>query len=124
MPTPRSSPWVTVTQLKRLLVGESQCQWSSCFMAHHQRTPDEYIPSDFDSAQYSMNHTGVMRVVRARLKGDDNEVFSEGQNDFRLLGDIGAYLAGRPDFIVIGKERVMGSNPIFRSDESGTKQDF
>ena len=101
MPTPRSSPWVTVTQLKRLLVGESQCEWASWFMAHYQRAPDEYVPSDFNTAQYNMNHTALMRVVRARLEGDGYEVFSEGQNDFRLLGNTGAYLAGRPDFIAI-----------------------
>jgi len=101
MPTPRSSPWVTVTQLKKLLVGESQCEWASWFMAHYQRAPDEYVPSDFDTAQYNMNHTALMRVVRARLEGDGYEVFSEGQNDFRLLGRTGAYLVGRPDFVAI-----------------------
>ncbi|MQF48319.1 PD-(D/E)XK nuclease family protein [SAR202 cluster bacterium AC-647-N09_OGT_505m] len=101
MPTPRSSPWVTITQLKRLLVGESQCEWASWFMAHYQRAPDEYMPSDFDTAQYNMNHTALMRVVRARLEGDGYEVFSEGQNDFRLLGRTGAYLVGRPDFVAV-----------------------
>jgi len=118
MPTPRSSPWVTVTQLRRLLVGESQCEWASWFMAHFQRAPDEYEPSDFDTVQYNMNHTTLMRDTRIRLEEEGYTVYSEGQNEFKLRGNTGTVLAGRPDIVA-----VKGSTGLIVDAKTGQPRD-
>ena len=97
----RNSPWVTVTNLRRLLVGESQCEWAGWFNAHYRRDPDEYMPSDFDSVQYNIDHTAMLREVRQELEAEGYTVTSDGQNEFRLRGNSGAYLVGRPDFVAV-----------------------
>ena len=43
----RSGPYIWVTWLSRLLVGDRSCEWSSWFKAHHRYY--DRMPSDFDA---------------------------------------------------------------------------
>lgn len=92
----RRSPYIWVTWLTKLLVGEQSCEWMSWFKAHF--TKFDKVPSDFDLAQWTMNHTRMSRDLRVRLKAEGAEVFVEDQNSFRFPYN-GALLSGKADLV-------------------------
>ncbi len=96
MATPRQEPYVWVTWISKLLAGESQCEWAAWFRAHHQY---ERLSSDFDVASWTAEHTALVRDRVASLKADGYDVWVENQNAFRLRGEHGITLAGKPDII-------------------------
>ena len=100
MAEPRQSPYVWVTWLTKLLVGEDSCEWASWFKAQHEGWSWNKVPSTFDLAKWTMNHTALLGRVRAELEGDGYAVFEENQNRFTLRSTTsGVAIAGKPDLI-------------------------
>ena len=101
----REHPYIWATWLSRLLAGESSCEWSSWFRAHYQEW--ERAPSDFDSARWMMDHTGLVNQARESREKLGYTVYTENQNSFRLRGKF-ATLAGKPDLIAVkGRDAVI-----------------
>ena len=84
MAEPRQSPYVWVTWLTKLLVGEDSCEWASWFKAQHEGWSWDKVPSTFDLAKWTMDHTALLGRVRAELEGNGYAVFEESQNQFTL----------------------------------------
>ena len=99
MATPRSGPYIWVTWLSRLLVGDAYCEWAAWFKAHY--TEYARVPSSFNLAAWQVDHTAMLTTVREGLEASGADVSLESQNYFRLRGSSGAVLAGRPDVVAI-----------------------
>ena len=95
----RSGPYIWVTWLSRLLVGDRSCEWYAWFRAHHKNY--DRVPSTFDMATWQMNHTELLNTVRNRYHSDGKTVLTEGQSHFNLRGNSGAMLSGKPDLIIL-----------------------
>jgi len=95
----RSDPYIWVTWLTRLLAGESQCEWSAWFRAHH-RDYDK-VPSDFDLATWTMDHSELVAARREQLKQDGYQVYVEDENAFRRVGKTGIVVSGKPDILAL-----------------------
>ena len=105
MTRPRDHPYVWTTWLSRLLAGEAHCEWAAWFRSHYQDW--ERPPSDFDSARWMMDHTGLVNQARESREKLGYTVYTENQNFFRLRGKF-ATLAGKPDLIAVkGNDAVI-----------------
>lgn len=98
MATPREGPYVWVTWITKLMAGEIHCEWAAWFRAHHKYTK---LPSDFDLAQWTAQHTEMVRRRAETLRSEGSEVRLESQNAFRLTGRDGTVLAGKPDLVAL-----------------------
>ena len=96
MPQRREHPYIWATWLPRLLTGENSCEWAIWFKAHHQNWVKP--PSDFDQAEWLLNHTALVNERIRNWEVGGFEVDVEAQNRFELRGKT-ATLAGRPDII-------------------------
>ncbi len=98
----RSGPYIWVTWLSKLLVGDASCEWATWFRAHHK----EYakMPRTHDFATWQMVHTARLNEVSAALEAEGRTVLTERQNHFNLRGSSGAMLAGRPDLVALENE--------------------
>ena len=94
MLTPRDNPYIWVTWLTRLLVGENSCEWAAWFRAHYEGYETE--PSSLDAAAWQMDHTALVNRIRDRLAMEGRTVLLADQNTFRLRGST-ATLGGKPD---------------------------
>jgi len=104
MTEPRSGPYIWVTWLSKLLVGDRSCEWAAWFKAHHKNY--DRSPSPFDAVTWQMNHTALLNDVRAGLELDGNRILSEDQNYFNLRGNSGAVLGGKPDLVVMRQDNT------------------
>ena len=102
MATKRDKPYIWVTWLTKLLVGDNSCEWAAWFKGHF--TNFVRAPDDFDSATWQMNHTVLLNEVRDRLRDEGHTVFIEKQNKFTLRGS-SATLGGKPDLIALSGDR-------------------
>ena len=101
----REHSYLWATWLSRLLAGGSSCEWATWFRAHYEGWARP--PSDFDSARWMLEHTALVNEARESREALGYEVFTEGQNAFRLRGKL-ATLAGKPDLIAIkGRDAVI-----------------
>ena len=99
MPLLRANgPYIWVTWLTKLLVGENSCEWAAWFKTQHEGGTWERIASTFDLASWQMNHTALLNEERLRWEERQYTVFTEKQNGFSLKGKT-ATLGGRPDLI-------------------------
>ena len=113
MAIPREHPYIWATWLPRLLTGENLCEWAVWFKAHHQNWTK--VPSDFNQAQWMLNHPALLNERRANWKVGGYNVEVEGQNSFQLRGR-SATLAGRPDLIT---QREDGSEAVIIDAKTG-----
>ena len=105
MASAREHPYIWATWIARLLAGEAHCEWSAWFRANYQDW--ERPPSDFDSARWMMDHTGLVNQARESREKLGYTVYTENQNSFRLRGKF-ATLAGKPDLIAVkGNDAVI-----------------
>ena len=104
MPRPRESPYIWTTWLARLLAGEASCEWASWFRSHYQAWAKP--PSDFDQAQWMLEHTALVNQARESREKLGYTVYTEAQNAFRLRGR-SATLAGKPDLIAVKGQDVV-----------------
>ena len=93
-----SGPYIWVTWLTKLLVGENSCEWAAWFRAQHEGWSWNKIPSTFDQAAWQLAHTAKLSECREQWEEQGFTVFTEGQNHFTLRG-ASAALGGRPDLI-------------------------
>ena len=70
---------------------------------HHSWTKP---PSDFDQAQWLLDHTALINDQKARWEASGYGVFVERQNSFQLRGQT-ATLAGRPDLLVVSGDHAL-----------------
>lgn len=102
MAVKRQNPYVWVTWLSKLLVGEQSCEWCAWFKTQHENWAK--MPGTFDQTTWQMEHTALLAQVRARLEAEGKTVFTENQNTFRLKGAT-ATLGGKPDLIATSGRR-------------------
>ncbi len=98
MAIPRAEPYVWTTWVTRLMAGEATCEWAAWFRAHH--TYDR-LPSDFNLAKWTMEHTALLREHVVALRADGYDVFAEEQNAFKMRGQRGVTLSGKPDIVAL-----------------------
>ena len=94
----REHPYIWATWIARLLAGEAHCEWAGWFRANYQDWAKP--PSDFDSAQWMLDHTALVNEARESREELGYTVYTEDQNSFRLRGKY-ATLAGKPDLIAV-----------------------
>ena len=95
----RSEPYIWVTWLTKLLAGESACEWSAWFRAHHKDY--DKLPVDFDLAKWTMEHGELVNSRREQLRNDGYDVYVEDENAFRRIGKTGIVVSGKPDILAI-----------------------
>lgn len=100
MPTKRDHPYIWVTWLTKLLVGENSCEWAAWFRAQHLASSYEKEPDSFDLTAWQMEHTAFLKQRRDELEAEGRRVFIEDQNSFTLRGNT-ATLGGKPDLITV-----------------------
>ena len=100
MPTERDKPYIWVTWLTRLLVGENSCEWAAWFRAHNFSSSYEKEPDSFGLTAWRIEHTAFLNQKRDELEAEGRKVFVEDQNSFSLHGNT-ATLGGKPDLIVV-----------------------
>ena len=93
-----SGPYVWVTWLTKLLVGENSCEWAGWFKAQHENWSWKEVPSTFDFTAWQVDHTAFLKEIHTRLEQEGKAVFMENQNSFILRGSTAA-LGGKPDLI-------------------------
>lgn len=94
----RKSPYIWVTWLTKLLVGDHSCEWGAWFRTQHEGNSWEKVPSTFDQTTWQVEHAALVRQVRSQLEAEGKVVFVENQNSFVLRGATAA-LGGKPDLI-------------------------
>ena len=104
MPQLRESPYIWVTWLTKLLVGENSCEWAAWFHAQHVGWSYDKVPSTFDATEWQMKHTTLLNETRDQLEAEGKTVFTEGQNSFTLRGRSAA-LGGKPDLITVSGDQ-------------------
>ena len=98
MPEERVTPYIWVSWLTKLMVGESMCEWAVWFKAWNESWSYKKMPSDFDSTTWKVSHTALLNRIRGDLESEGKTVFVENQNKFTLRGKT-ASLGGKPDII-------------------------
>ena len=98
----RSEPYIWVTWLTKLLVGEESCEWGAWFKAHYERY--DKVPDTFDRVEWQMKHTILLRKVCEKLESEGYTVLVERQNHLRLVGRSGIVVGGQPDLIGVKGE--------------------
>ncbi len=93
----RNGVYVWVTWLSKLMAGETTCQWSSWFKAHH--TEYSRAPGDFQLAAWTAEHTRILDEVSKEREKQGETVYREGQNKFLTKRPSGLAIAGTPDLI-------------------------
>ena len=79
----RSNPYLHATWIPRYLTGDKSCLWACWFKANYQGF--DRMPSDFDVARWTMEHTDALNRLIADLEEQGCELFIEHQNGFRVL---------------------------------------
>ena len=98
MAVTRASPYIWVTWLTKLLVGENSCEWAAWFRAQHEGWSWDNVPSTFDQTTWQIEHTTLLGRIHTELEAEGKTVFTENQNSFTLKGTT-ATLGGKPDLI-------------------------
>lgn len=102
----RDKPYVWVTWLKGLMAGDDQCEWQTWYKIHHQDYTKR--PSDFDSVEWNLNHTRLLRHARYKW-GASWHTTLEKQNSFKVeLGQANAIVSGKPDLIARSGDGRLG----------------
>ncbi len=95
----RPSPYIHVSWLKKLLVGDTSCEWASWYKAHYKDYPK--MPSGFNFANWKVEHTGLLNETRRELEAQGKKVRVEAQNYFQLRGRNNVIVAGTPDLLTL-----------------------
>ena len=95
-----NGPYIWVTWLTRLLVGENSCEWSSWFRSQHESSSWVRMPSSFDQVGWQLSHTAAVNKTRRHWEELGYTVSTENQNSFSLQGRH-AILGGKPDLVAL-----------------------
>lgn len=114
MTSRRSRPYIWATWLAPLLSGDDSCEWKVWFKAHYQGY--EKIPRDFNSAEWTENHTALLTTLQNRYGGSSCErMLIEGQTRWTIEGR-SADVAGKMDIVTIGPNRIIDAKTGKRKD--------
>ena len=91
-------PYVWVTWLTKLMVGEQSCEWAAWFRSQHEGRSWRKEPDSFRQAGWMVAHTDAINEARDQWESRGYTVLTEGQNSFILKGR-SAVLGGKPDLI-------------------------
>jgi hypothetical protein len=95
----RTDTYIWVTWLTKLLAGESTCEWSAWFRAHH--TDYDKLPIDFDLARWTVEHNELVNARREQLLDEGYQVTVEDENAFKRIGRTGIIVSGKPDILAV-----------------------
>jgi hypothetical protein len=70
----REKPYIHITWISPLLIGENQCNWSAWYRTHFHYAETE---SNFDEVKYRIDHTALKDRVLADLKGRECAILVE-----------------------------------------------
>ena len=85
MPVERTNPYIWVTWLTKLLVGENSCEWAAWFRSDHETWSYDKVPSTFDATTWQLNHTALLnRMANWKPKG---RRFSRRTRIFSISGE-------------------------------------
>ena len=101
MTVQRDGPFVWVTWLSKLMAGEVRCQWSPWFRTHY--TEYTRAPSDFQLATWTAEHTQLLDELSKKRSANNETIYTEDQNKFRVRRSSGLVISGKPDLIAIDK---------------------
>jgi predicted RecB family nuclease len=99
MSAPRSTPFLWVTWLSKVMAGEQACYWSSWFKAHYQDYTK--LAGSGDLALWNIQHTKLLAEERAAYHSRSTSIRIESQNAFKYSHRAGVTISGRPDLIVM-----------------------
>ena len=94
----RPNPFIWVTWLSKIMAGEKQCEWASWFRSHYVW---DKLPSGLDVAKWTADHAQLLRARKAELEAEGFTVYAEDQNSFKLVGQTGIEVSGKPDLVAI-----------------------
>ena len=114
-------PYVWVTWLTRLLVGENSCEWAAWFRAQHEGWSWAKAPSGFDLVGWQLAHTAGVNENRCLWEERGYAVFTENQNSFALRGRT-ATLGGKPDLVALKGESRDHHRREDRESQSGSRR--
>ncbi len=114
-----AGPYIWVTWLSKLLVGDSMCEWAGWFKSQHESQSWSRVATGFNQARWMMEHTDAVRYTRERLETEGYRVWVESQNLFKLRGRL-AVLSGKPD--LISRQDHSGSTGTIIDVKTGTPQ--
>jgi hypothetical protein len=97
----RTSCYISVSWLSKLMAGETQCQWGAWFKTHYQNYPK--TPSDFQRATWLVEHNKRLNELYAELEPQATALYRESQSKFAINRKT-AVIAGQPDLVVLGKD--------------------
>jgi len=92
----RDKPFVWATWLTKLVTGEQQCEYAPWLKAHYKL---DKAPSNFNSRQWNIDHTQLLRVRRDELESKGYKIKLEDQNSFKVYFPNGATLSGKADIV-------------------------
>jgi len=95
----RTEPYIWVTWLTKLLAGESACEWSAWYRAHHKEY--DKLPIEFNLARWTVEHNELVNARREELLDEGFEVHVEDENAFKRRGKTGIVVSGKPDILAI-----------------------
>jgi len=99
----RPNPFIWITWLSKLMAGEKQCEWASWFRCHYTWRK---LPSGLDLAKWTAEHAELLRTRRAVLETAGFTVYTEDQNSFKLIGQTGIEVSGKPDIVAIREQEA------------------
>ena len=76
MAVQRKTPHIWATWLPKMLTGENACKWAVWFKAHNRSWTRR--PSDFNQAQWLLDHTALLNKQRAQWEARGHDVYVEG----------------------------------------------
>ena len=79
-----NGPYIWVTWLTKLLVGENSCEWAAWFISQHESWSWDKVASTFDQAAWQMEHTAKLNESRQYWEEQGCTVLTEAQNSFVL----------------------------------------
>ncbi len=106
----RDKPFVWVTWLKGLMAGDDQCEWQIWYKVHNQGYTK--MPQDFDSVDWNIKHTRLLRDTRNRWDDGPWHMTVENQNSFKIQwpsdDESEAVVSGKPDLIARSGDGSIG----------------
>ena len=94
----RDGPYIWITWLTKLLVGDNSCEWASWFKAQHDGKSWTRAERVGNLARWQIGHTDMLKRKAQELREQGYEVTYEGQNQFTINSNkIRVAVAGKCD---------------------------
>ncbi len=103
LPRKRYQPKLAVVQLAELLSGERKCEWPTLVAAQYD-LPKEPVTDEL--AEWRVKHDRLVTERVAELERNGLHVQVENENWLSLVGQSGLKLSGKPDIVILERERV------------------